>query len=80
MLFTYFMDRWFYRTTQHICIVYTIIDNPVSVCLSCSPDRHFFGTEQVTSAKLLGVIFKGNRSFDEHVTTVLIYLYTCLYT
>ena len=30
-----------------------------------------FGTEQVTSTKLLGVIFKCNRSFDEYVRTVL---------
>ena len=29
------------------------------------------GIEQVTNAKLLGVIFKNNLSFDEHVTSVL---------
>ena len=29
------------------------------------------GIEQVPSAKLLGVIFKNNLSFDEHVTAVL---------
>jgi len=29
------------------------------------------GIEQVSSAKLLGVIFKNNLSFDEHVTAVL---------
>ena len=29
------------------------------------------GIEQVHSAKLLGVIFKNNLSFDEHVTAVL---------
>jgi len=28
-------------------------------------------TEQVSNAKLLGVIFKNNLSFDEHVTAVL---------
>ena len=39
--------------------------------------RHFLapsvvcGIEQVPSAKLLGVIFKNNVSFDEHVTAVL---------
>ena len=39
--------------------------------------KHFFapsavcGIEQVSSAKLLGVIFKNNLSFDEHVTAVL---------
>ena len=29
------------------------------------------GIEQVSSAKLLGAIFKNNLSFDEHVTAVL---------
>ena len=29
------------------------------------------GIEQVPSAKLLGVIFKNNPNFDEHVTAVL---------
>ena len=29
------------------------------------------GIEQVTSVKLLGIIFKNNLSFDEHVTAVL---------
>jgi len=29
------------------------------------------GIEQVPSAKLLGVIFKNNVSFDEHVTAIL---------
>jgi len=37
--------------------------------LSCSPA--LCGLEQVISAKLLGVIFKHNFNFDEHVTTIL---------
>ena len=32
-----------------------------------------FGTEQVTSAKLLGVIFNGNLSFDERYNVAIIY-------
>jgi len=49
----------------------------VEPAAECNENANFLapsalcGIEQVSSVKLLGVIFKNNLSFDEHVTAVL---------